>query len=342
MAREFRKAVDSIANRAGLEQLARLIEAGDADAVVEYLGISRARFSRVAEAMREVYTAGAAQAELDMPRLRSDPYRLSGAGYGPTAATSLTAQFTFDLTNAAAAEWLTRRSSELITNVVESQRQLIRAALANGMNAGLNPRRTALELVGRIGSNGRRTGGLLGLTMEQAQYVQNMRAQLASGNPAAMRQYFSREMRDKRLDGIVKRAIAAGKRVDSRSIDKIAARYSDKLLKLRGDNIARTETIAAFNGSREEAYRQAIESGQLLAENVTGTWGATGDARTRESHWEMNGQERKFGEPFVSPSGARMLYPGDTSQGAGPEETINCRCMKQFRVDIVAEANRGR
>jgi hypothetical protein len=95
-----------------------------------------------------------------------------------------------------------------------------------------------------------------------------------------------------------------------------------------------------MNGAREESYRQAIDAGDLSPENVTGTWGATGDRRTRDTHQEMNGQNRKFGTPFVSPSGARLMYPGDTSLGAGPEEIVNCRCTKIFRIDMIAETLR--
>lgn len=340
--REFRAAVARITSEAVLAQLVRLIETGQADLVADYLGIDRARFSRLAESVRGVYVAGAEEAEQEMPRLRSDPYRLSGAGYGPRASSSLQVAFSFDLTNPAAAAWLAERSSLLIVGIVESQRILIREALQVGMTLGQGPRQTALDLIGRIGINGRRSGGLVGLTVDQAQYVTNMRAQLASGEPATMRGYFQRELRDKRLDGIVRRAMEAGKPVAAADIEKIAGRYADSLLRLRGENIARTETIAAFGAAREEAFRQAIASGQLLPENVTGTWGATGDGRTRHTHMAMNGQDRKFGQPFVSPSGAQMMFPGDTSLGAGPEETINCRCTKLYRVDYVAEANRGR
>ena len=39
----------------------------------------------------------------------------------------------------------------------------------------------------------------------------------------------------------------------------------------------------------------------------------------------MNGQKvAGLFAPFISPSGAQLLHPLDTSMGAGPEETINC------------------
>ncbi len=96
-----------------------------------------------------------------------------------------------------------------------------------------------------------------------------------------------------------------------------------------------------MNAGREEAFRQQIVAGGLDPQNVRCTWSATGDKRTRHSHEAINGQKRAFGEPFQTPSEALMLFPGDTSLGAGPEETINCRCTKQYRIDMTAEAIRG-
>ncbi|KAG1081504.1 hypothetical protein G6F40_015466 [Rhizopus arrhizus] len=54
--------------------------------------------------------------------------------------------------------WLQTNSSRLITGVVEDQRQLVRQHLVRGMATGTNPRQTALELVGRVGETGRRSG----------------------------------------------------------------------------------------------------------------------------------------------------------------------------------------
>ncbi|MBN5145921.1 terminase small subunit [Stenotrophomonas maltophilia] len=50
---------------------------------------------------------------------------------------------------------------------------------------------------------------------------------------------------------------------------------------------------------------------------------------------------RLLTEPFQTPSGALMRFPGDTSLGACPEETIGCRCMKKYRVNMAAEVKRG-
>lgn len=331
MAREFRRAIEGIRSQAVLNLIAELIDAGEIDAVTSALGIDAARFSQLAERLREAYVTGAKQGAEELPALTT--------GVGRRR---MRVAFAFDLQNSAVQAWLSANGGRLITAIVADQRRLIMEVIRAGVAAGQGPRETALDLVGRIGASGRRAGGLVGLTADQAQYVTNARAALASGDPGQMRGYFERKLRDKRFDGIVQRAINAGKPVALADIQKIVDRYADRLLKARGDNIARTEAIGAFNAAREEAFRQAIATGALQSQNVDGVWSATGDTRTRHSHLVMNGQRRQFGTPFVAPSGARLLYPGDTSLGAGPEEIINCRCMKVYRVDHAAEVQRGR
>ena len=224
--------------------------------------------------------------------------------------------------------------ARLVTEVVDDTRVLIAQTIRAGLEAGAGPRRTALDIGGRV-VNGTRQGGLVGLTSGQAGYVQNMRGEL--GNPVGMGNYFSRTRRDKRFDGIVRRAIADGKPVAQADIDRMAGRYSDRLLALRGETIARTETLKALNAGRQEALDQLIENpnNDVQAQDVVRAWDSTGDARTRETHAAADGQVVAQGEPFTV-GGASLMYPGDTSMGAPAEETINCRCYQDIRIDFLA------
>ncbi|AZR23486.1 head morphogenesis protein [Xanthomonas vasicola] len=339
----FLRAIREVTNQVGVQLITDLLQAGRVDDVLTVMGLDEARFADLAEALRSAYTAGGQQGVSELPKLRLSLDPIITGSYRPrTAVQSPALRPKFDLRNPAAERWLRDVSSKLVTGIVNDQRTLIREVLQVAMTAGRNPRQSALDIVGRVGETGRRIGGVIGLTAQQGQFVINMRQQLASGDPREMAKYFQRQRRDKRLDGIVKRAIAADKPVSQADIDKIAGRYADRLLQLRGEMIARTESIASMNAGREEAYRQQIEAGALAAENVIGTWSDTGDKRTRHTHRAMNGQRRMFGEPFQSPSGALMNYPGDTSLGAGPEEIVGCRCTKQFRIDMTAEVLRGK
>ena len=52
-------------------------------------------------------------------------------------------------------------------------------------------------------------------------------------------------------------------------------------------------------------------------------WLATGDARTRPSHWAANGQVVGIDQKFTV-GGALLMQPGDPS--GPPEEVCQCRC----------------
>ncbi len=213
---------------------------------------------------------------------------------------------------------------------------MIRAEILRGVEAGQNPRETALSLAGRLNrATGRREGGLVGLTTQQAEYVASARAQLASGDPAAMREYLGRGRRDKRYDRMVLKAINAQKPVAKADLDRIAARYSDNLLALRAETIARNESLAALHAGQAEAIQQLIDSGKVRADQITKEWSSTGDGRTRDSHLAMDGQAVKWGRPFTTPRGALLQYPSDVSLGAPPSETIQCRCFMQVRIDYL-------
>lgn len=209
------------------------------------------------------------------------------------------------------------------------QRQAIRQTIEQGLSDGRNPRGVALELVGRINrSTQRREGGIIGLNSQQAGYVTNARKQLEALDSG----YFDRKLRDKRFDRTVAKAIREEKPLARADIDRITGRYADRLLAHRGEVIARTEAIAALHAGQYEAAQQLVDRGKVRADQITKVWSATGDGRTRDTHAAMSGQAVRLGEPFVSPSGARMMYPHDVSLGAGADEIVQCRCFMQIRV----------
>jgi Phage Mu protein F like protein len=215
----------------------------------------------------------------------------------------------------------------------------VRAALDAGMAEGRNPRATALDIAGRLNrATGRREGGILGLNSGQTDAVIRARAELLSGDPTQPRNYLTRARRDKRFDRLVMQAIRDGKPVAKADVDRITGRYKDRLLQLRGETIARTETLASLNAGKQEGIRQLIDSGKVPASAVKKRWRATGDDRTRDSHLALNDVEVGLDEVFVSPlTGAQMLHPHDTSRGAPASETIGCRCFMEIRIDYFAQ-----
>lgn len=87
---------------------------------------------------------------------------------------------------------------------------------------------------------------------------------------------------------------------------------------------ARTMTTSAQNAGRYEAFHRAAEVGvDLVIE-----WEAVMDDRTRDAHRMMHGERTELDEPFETPDGYTIYYPGDCSgESDAPQSEIwNCRC----------------
>lgn len=240
----------------------------------------------------------------------------------------------FDGRNPRAERVARELSSKLVTLIVDDQREAIRAVIEAGIEAGRGPRDTALNIVGRVNrATGKREGGIVGLNAPQAKAWLKAGDELDALDPA----YFERKLRDKRFDPMVRKAIETGKPLSKADRERVLNRYSDRLLKHRGDTIARTETIASLNAGRDEGIKQLIEAGNITEQQVVKVWDSTGaDGRTRDTHLAMEGQRRRLNEPFITPMGHRLMHPGDATLGAPGSEVINCRCVLRFDIDFYA------
>lgn len=110
------------------------------------------------------------------------------------------------------------------------------------------------------------------------------------------------------------------------------AKGVQKALETNANNamrIARTETGRVMGEARQTSFDKAVEKGVKLKKE----WVATNDSRTRFSHRELDGQVVDSDKPF-SIRGVKMMYPHDSSLGAGPEETINCRCTMKAVIEL--------
>lgn len=322
VADKFFAAIADIKTNTELRRLISAIEAHRLEEALAALHLDDAVWDELAEAVRASYVSGGNAAVALMPARGAD---------------GLALVVRFAVGDPVAAEWLRQHSLRLVTRLSEETRQLAREHLSAGMRAGTNPRRVALDLVGRINrASGRREGGILGLSSLQASYVRRAADELASTDESLLRHYLTRERRNRRWDALVHRAIETGQPIPADKRQRMINDYEARLLQLRGETIARTEVMTALQQGRHEAYRQAIASGKVAAEAVTKTWRSARDTRVRFSHAKLDGQVRPFGEPFQSPTGAQMLYPMDTSLGAGGEEVINCRCIAEYNINFFA------
>jgi SPP1 gp7 family putative phage head morphogenesis protein len=123
----------------------------------------------------------------------------------------------------------------------------------------------------------------------------------------------------KQLDNVInyrKRLEKAGDLKPS-EINKLVSQRINKSTITRAKTIARTETARAYNGSRDQAAQQAIDSG--LVSGGWKIWRTAGDDRVRPEHEAMEGERVRVGETFSNGS----EYPDD----------INERCIVEYVLE---------
>lgn len=303
----------------------RLIERSTADI--------RRRFVQALQLIREAHTIEELGRLLDAGRLDdalSMAERAAGAVLGAITASYMEAAnlaaaqiaqsagfISFDQSNQAAVEFMRGSRLSLIQEMRAEQRQMLSRVMAQGIEDGLNPRAQA-----------RLFRSSVGLTGYQAQIVQNYRRALESGD---LESALGRQLRDARSDRRVASALTGrGRPLSSQEIDRLVDRYRERWIKHRSESIGRTEALRSVHQGSEDMWRQAIASGDIDPDDIERTWRARIDGRERDSHRSMNGQRRRFDEPFVSGNGNRLRYPGDPRAPAS--ETIHCRCVVVVRI----------
>ncbi len=317
MAAAFDSIVSGIRDSVQVSTLERLIVDGRVDDVIRMLRLDAVTWQPYIESIRESYRTGGETGAAQV-------------GMAKTAEGMLVARF--DLRNPRAEQWLARKSSQMVTEIVEAQRSVVRDMLTRGMVRGDNPKTTALDLIGRINaSTGRREGGFIGLTSNQAGWVSGVREKLSTLDDS----YFGLTLRDRRLDGAIRSAIADGKPLPKSVIDSAVTRYQARAERYRAQTISRTESLNALRAGQWEAMAQVSEE---VGEDATKKWDATGDAQTRPDHMAMDGVDVPINAEFEMPNGDEMLYPGDPAGSA--ENVINCRCAVNYSIDFGARLRR--
>jgi SPP1 gp7 family putative phage head morphogenesis protein len=200
----------------------------------------------------------------------------------------------FDIANPRALEVVRRVGGDMIREITELTRAGIREEIGFQFFQGRAPMQTAHVLERRIG-----------LTQYQMQIVRNYEAALRDAVRGEIT--FGELQRRYTLSPVR----GPGGLVDDR-IDSAVRQYEARLLALRAEMIARTETIRATEEGRREAWRQAQEAGVLEFDQLR-EWITARDERTcflcRPLHGEVAGIERPF--------------PGGVM---GPPRHPGCRC----------------
>lgn len=288
-----------------MDELVELIERGDWDAAYRILDSYIAQFANVLpEVMSTVGVATAAELAEALP--------------------DIAMAIGFDPTNPRAAELAAASRTRLIREFSEKQHEATYQAISRAIREGRGAQAIA-----------RAFRASLGLTATQEAWVARFRAQLEGLDRRAL----DRELRDRRYDRQVVRAIERKRPLTARQIDQMVMRYRARALAMRADTIARTEALSAYSQAREESLRQMLEQTGIDAGRVNRIWNRTKDQRTRDWHDSMQGQRRRIGEQFRDGHGNLLLYPGDPDAPA--ETRINCRCTLSFEVRSAADLVRA-
>lgn len=322
--RIFFEVMQDIVDRAMLDEMIAAIEAGDPERLFRATGFTPAALGPIIDAVEQIYQDAAMTTVSDWPARINTPT-------GPVI-------FRFDMRRPTVEQELQTISSKLIVELTEHARQNVRNALFDGQVRGDNPRTTALNIVGRIDPvTKQRTGGVIGLTENQGNWVRSATRYLEQLDP----KYLQLELRDRRFDTIVQKAIDTKTPLSTEDVSRLTTSYKNKVLKYRGDMVARTETAQTMNRGEFAATAQLLEDGLISRDAATKEWDDIKDGRERHTHRVMGNKYGKgngipVDQPFESPSGAKLMYPGDTSLGAGAAEVAGCRCRGRMRIDWLA------
>lgn len=299
--RAFEQYLADVKSESVRREIANLIERGDIEGAMRTLEAFVIRFGRVIpetirRAMIDEAEALAEKADQELARIL----------------------IAFDPGDPRAAEMMRLNMLEFIREFSDEQRRVVRDVLIEALGRGASP----LEV-------GRLLQDAVGLTQRQWAAVGNYRRLLESGVPGELADALIRDLRNRSFDGAVRRAIRDGVPIPQETIERMVASYIRRYEKYRAETIARTEALRSMSQGRQAEWQQLLDQG-FPPERLRRVWRSTKDHRTRDTHRSLDGQERGLDEPFVSPSGARLMYPGDPDAPAA--EVVNCRCVVELRI----------
>lgn len=242
--------------------------------------------------------------------------------------------FRFDMSNPQAEAWIKQNVANLIAERSDEVKAKAREVIYQGYAKGRHPNDIARDLAGRM-ENGRRKGGAIFLGDQLEGYAASMRRRLESGDASEIAKIKMMRRRDHTFDNLLDAAIAGRKLSDS-DINRMVARYEDRLLAYRAETIARTETgMAVMSGRRQEWQQAADKLGYDPTDAVIKTWRHGGGVREpRVDHQMMNGVSvTGLNTPFKFGS-VEMQHALDPAGGA--EHCANCTCDTDYRLDHTA------
>lgn len=317
-----RKADDGLSE--ALDAIARRLEPAIRRAFEEAVARMHARVD--ATALRRAAEAGDAQAALAAVGLSLEGEELTpmlrplgrafeaGARLAPQAVPEARLVFTFDAGAARAVRALREYGLALVRQVAGDTREATRDILTDQLRRGVNPRSVAARI-----------GEVVGLTTDQARAVQRFRLALVQRDRSAL----EAKLRDRRFDPTIRRAVEGDGSLSGAQIDRVIARYAERMRQHRGEVIARTESMRAANLGLHQGLAQAIDAGQLPEAGLTRRWVVAKGERTCPTCRAV---------PRLNPAGVPVNVPFRTTTGAVMRPPLHpqCRCVCTFALAVAA------
>jgi len=265
VAKEFRAAIESVRAEGRLKEIEDALTSGsllDVVLATKVLSLNK-ELTSFARVLQGVYENAAISAIDALPK-------------------NIKLDIRFDLFNPSAVDRLRDFGGTLITNITETTRLGVLEIVKN-----------ALERGGAIPVQARQIKRLIGLTIRQANAVENFRTMLIS-------------------EGV--------KTVD---VKRRTEAYYQRQLRFRATMIARTETITAANAGQRELWKQAAEQGLLDPISTRKQWVVTPDSRLCPICRPI---------PKMNPKGVSLDGTYKTPKGAmvGPTAHVMCRCAEKI------------
>jgi len=182
--------------------------------------------------------------------------------------------YSFDATRPEAAAWANVEGGKLVSEIISSQRDVIKDYASRANMGEFTPREVARGL-----------RDVVGLTTQQSGWVRNFR------------------------DNEINRIMATGKTFDQAftASEKATDRYHNKIHKYRTETIARTEILRASNEGRRQAWDQGVNEGFIDPDTTLKEWSTELDGLECPICAPLDGTQVKFNEEF--PEGDPPIHP---------------------------------
>lgn len=209
----------------------------------------------------------------------------------------------FDVLNPAIIEAARTLDTRVIEGIKADLRETVKQHVIAGIEAGVNPRETARGL-----------REILPLAPNQEKAIRNFRRMLENGDADAL----TRELRDKRFDRTVRRAIGEG--LSPEQVERMTDAYRKGMIDFNAKTHARTTALDAQRAGQQATWGDAIDRGVIDADRVVRVWTTVKDSKVRPEHQKMHGEEAAWGEPYSN----GQTVPGETEYG--------CRCFERIKI----------